>query len=233
MGAIVQARMSSQRFPKKVLFEVAGKPMLQYLLERLNHCNYLDPIVVATSVDDSDSPIAKHCELHGVACHRGSLTNVAGRFKEVLDIYEFDSFVRINGDSPLLDQRLIEKGVNVFIAGDFDIVTNAQERTYPKGQTVEILRADTFRYGYELMQAEDEFEHVTPYFYKHLDDFKIHNFALSQNLNGIQLSVDTEQDMDTFAAIVSRMKRVHWEYTLDDILGIYDSLLLIKPAHFR
>ena len=150
--------------------------MLQYLLERLNHCHYLDPIIVATSIDDRDSPIVDFCELFGVTCHRGSLKNVAGRFKEVLDIYELDSFVRINGDSPLLDQRLIEKGIDVFITSDFDIVTNAQERTYPKGQTVEILRTETFRYGYELMRKKDEFEHVTPYFYNHPDDFKIHNF---------------------------------------------------------
>ena len=225
IGAIVQARMSSQRFPNKVLYEVDGKPMLQYLLERLQHCNCLDALVVATSVDDSDTPIAEHCRQHGVACYRGSLLNVAGRFNQVLDVYQFDAFVRVNGDSPLLDQRLIEKGVGVFIVGDFDIVTNAQERTYPKGQTVEVLRSDTFRYGYELMRAEDEFEHVTPYFYKHPEDFRIHNFALPQNISAIRLSVDTQEDMDTFAAIVSRMEGPHWEYTLDDILEIHGRLV--------
>jgi spore coat polysaccharide biosynthesis protein SpsF len=225
IGAIVQARMTSSRLPGKVLYEVAGKPMLQYLLERLEQCNCLDASVVATSVDDSDTPIAKYCRQHGVSCHRGSLTDVAGRFKEALDVNQFDTFARVNGDSPLLDQRLIEKGVDIFVAGDFDIVTNAQERTYPKGQTVEILRADTFRYGYKSMRAEDEFEHVTPYFYKHPEDFKIHNFALPQNLNHIRLSVDTQEDMDTFAAIVSRMETPHWEYTLDDIVEIHSRLV--------
>lgn len=223
IGAIVQARMSSQRLPSKVLFKVAGKPMLQYLLERLEHCHCLDAIVVATSVDESDDPLAEYCRQNSVACYRGSLTDVAGRFKEVLDVYKFHSFVRVCGDSPLLDQSLIEKGVGIFKVGDFDIVTNAKDRTYPRGQTVEILRADTFRHGYERMRTKDELEHVTPYFYKHSELFKIHNLSLPLNLNNIQLSVDTAEDMNTFAGIVSRMERVHWEYKLDDILGILGS----------
>ena len=47
VGAIVQARMSSQRFPGKVLYKVAGKPMIQYLLERLTHCSSLDSVILA------------------------------------------------------------------------------------------------------------------------------------------------------------------------------------------
>ena len=76
------------------------------------------------------------------------------------------------------------------------------------------------------MRKKDEFEHVTPYFYNHPDDFKIHNFSLPQNLNYIQLSVDTKQDMDNFSTTISQMKREHWEYTLDDILEIHSRLLL-------
>jgi len=225
IGAIVQARMSSQRFPDKVLYEVAGKPLLQYLLERLEHCNCLDAIVVATSVDDSDTPIAEYCQQHSMACYRGPLANVAGRFNQVLDIYPFDGFVRVNGDSPLLDQQLIEKGVGIFLNGDFDLVTNVLPPTYPKGQSVEILRTTTYQGAYDHMQEAEDLEHVTKYFYKHPEHFRIHNFALAENLNGIQLSVDTWQDMDRCATILSKMSRPHWEYTLEDILQIYHNLV--------
>jgi len=228
IGAIVQARMRSQRFPNKVLYRVAGEPMLQYLLERLEHCNCLDAIVVATSVEDSDTPIAEHCLLHGVPCYRGSLSNVAGRFNQVLGMYQFDGFVRVNGDSPLLDQRLIEKGVDIFLNGDFDLVTNALPSTYPKGQSVEVLRTATYRRAYNHMQEAEDLEHVTKFFYKHPHDFRIHNFTLSENLNDIRLCVDTWQDMDNFTTIVSRMNRPHWEYTLEDVLQIYRGLV-----HYR
>lgn len=225
IGAIVQARMSSQRFPNKVLYRVAGKPMLQYLLERLEHCNCLDAIVVATSVEDSDTPIAEHCRQQGIPCYRGSLANVADRFNQVLDLYQFDGFVRVNGDSPLLDQRLIEKGVGIFLDGDFDLVTNALPPTYPKGQSVEVLRTSTYQRAYDRMQEAEDLEHVTKFFYKHPGDFRIKSFALAENLNDIRLSVDTWQDMDNFATIVSKMNKAHWEYTLEDILQIYRGLV--------
>ena len=224
IGAIVQARMSSQRFPNKVLYEVDGKPMLQYLLERLQHCNCLDALVVATSVDDSDTPIAEHCRQHGVACYRGPLLNVAGRFNQVLDVYQFDAFVRVNGDSPLLDQRLIEKGVGIFLNGDFDLVTNVLPRTYPKGQSVEVLRTAIYQRAYDRMQEAEDLEHVTKFFHKHPEDFRIRNFALAENLNHIRLCVDTRQDMDNFSTIVSKMNRPHWEYALEDILQVYRGL---------
>ena len=224
IGAIVQARMNSERFPNKTLYEVGGKPMLRYLLERLEHCNCLDAVVVATSVEPSDTPIAEYCEQHHIPCYRGSLTDVAGRFKEALDMHHFDYFVRVNGDSPLLDQLLIEKGVNVFLNGDFDLVTNTMPPTYPKGQSVEVLRTDTFRKAYERMQATEELEHLTRFYYQHPGDFRIKNFAYPENLNDIRLCVDTWQDMEQYATIVSKMSRPHWEYHLEDILQIYRSL---------
>ena len=224
IGAIVQARMSSQRFPGKMLYEVAGKPLIQYLLERLEHCGCLDKIVVATSVDTSDTLIADYCQHNRIACYRGSLSNVASRFHEILEIYQFDSFVRVNGDSPLLDQRLIEKGTGILLNGDFDLVTNIYPRTYPKGQSIEILPATAYQKAYDCMQEAEDLEHVTMFFHNHPEDFRIQNFALAENLNHIRLCVDTWQDMEIFAAIVSKMSRPHWEYTLEDILQIYRGL---------
>lgn len=221
IGAIVQARMSSQRLPGKVLYKVAGKPMLHYLLERLEHCGSLDAIVVATSTGESDTPIADYCQELGVACYRGPLYNVAGRFKEVLDVYQFDGFVRVNGDSPLLDQQLVDKGVDIFIRGNFDLVTNILPRTYPIGQSVEVLRSNAFRRGYQLMQEDEEFEHVTKFFYKNQQDFKIYNFASETYYGDLHLAVDTVSQMDTFTAIISRMTKSHWQYGLYEILEFY------------
>ena len=216
--------MSSQRFPNKVLYRVAGKPMLQYLLERLNTCSNLDVIIVATSVEPSDDAIVEFCQQYGISCYRGQPSNVASRFKEASETHALDAFIRVNGDSPLLDQRLIEKGIGIFLNGDFDLVTNVLPRTYPKGQSVEVLRTSTYQRTYPRMQESDDLEHVTKFFYKHPKDFRIHNFALAENLNNIQLSVDTWQDMDNFVTIVAKMSKPHWEYALEDILEIYYNL---------
>ncbi len=220
IGAIVQARMNSQRFPGKVLHKIAGRPMLQYLLERVTHCRSLDAIVVATSQELSDAPIADFCKKSGVACYRGPLFDVAGRFKEVLDKYKFDVFVRVNGDSPLLDQRLVDKGVRIFHQGGFEIVTNVLKRTYPVGQSIEILSACTFIKGYKLMQGPQDFEHATRFFYRNRKNFKIFNFVSDKDYSKIQLSVDTPEDLRAISLIITRMNKPHWQYGIEEILRL-------------
>lgn len=221
IGAIVQARMSSRRCPGKVLLKVAGKPLLQYLLERLEKCRSLNSIVVATSTDAADAAIADFCRERGTCSYRGSLTNVAERFKQVLDMYSLDGFVRVNGDSPLLDPILIDKAIAIFLKSDVDIVTNVFERSYPSGQSVEVLRASAFRRGFVCMHNEEDLEHVTRYFYEHGDRFKIMNFKSDRNWSGIHLSIDTADDLDVFAAIVTRMDRPHWQYGVEEVLHLH------------
>jgi spore coat polysaccharide biosynthesis protein SpsF len=218
VGIIIQARMGSRRFPGKVLHPVAGKPLLQYLLERLAHCRSVRERVVATSESDEDTPLVHFCEAQGIACRRGPLENVAERFKQVLDAYPFDAFVRVNGDSPLLDQAVVDRAVGRFLEGDAEIVTNVLERTFPRGQSVEVLRADTYQSAYADIRTEEDREHVTRFFYTNRDRFRIVNLRAPENHGGVQLSVDTPEDMHRFRALVARMRKPHWEYGLEEIL---------------
>lgn len=221
IGAIVQTRMSSQRLAGKVLRQTAGKPLIQYLLERLKCCRRLEAVIVATSTHESDAPIADFCRHYGITCFRGSLLDVAGRFNAVLNEYSFEAFARVNGDSPLLDPALVDRGVDCLLNSEAEIVTNVLPRTYPRGQSVEVLRTQTFRRGYEQMHQADDLEHVTSFFYRNQQGFRIHNFESTQRYGRIQLAVDTEHDLRVFAAIVARMDRPHWEYGLTEIVRLY------------
>lgn len=224
IGALIQARMGSKRLPGKTLQPVLGKPILQYLLERLSNAECLNEIVVATSDTEADSQIAAFCTKVGVPVFRGSLSDVAGRMVSALQAHPFETFVRVNGDSPFLDQRLIDHGVRLFRQGTFDLVTNVHPRTYPKGESVEILKSSTFCAAYGDMTDQEDLEHVTRYFYTNESRFRICNFASEERYEDIQLSVDTPEDMSLFSAIVSRMTRPHWAYTFEEILDICHSL---------
>ena len=221
IGTIVQARMSSQRLPGKVLNEVNGKPLLQYILERLEKCSTIKEFLIATSLEKSDDQIEEFCSKTHVPCYRGSLTDVASRFKEILEKERWDAFVRVNGDSPLIDQQLIDIGVNLFIDGNFDLVTNVFPRSYPPGQSVEIVRASTFKKIYSRMNDSDDFEHVTKFYYRNPKEFKIFNFTSLTDYSSAHLSVDTLQDMQVFSSIIKRMTRPHWDYHLEEVLEIY------------
>ena len=195
--------------------------MLEYLLERLDHCKRLNDVIVATSTDESDNWIEGYCKGVGVICYRGPLLNVAGRFKEVLDAYPFDTFIRICGDSPLLDLGLVENAAKIYFEGDYDIITNTHPKTFPKGQSVEVLNVETFKNVYKFMKESEDLEHVTRYFYRNKNQFRIYNVESEKNQSNIQLSIDTPRDMKVFEAIVTSMTRPHWEYGLKDIISLY------------
>lgn len=217
LAAIIQARMSSKRLPGKVLMTVDGKPMLKYLHERLSRCRYIDHIVVSTSTDTCDDRLAAFSQTIGITCFRGPLTNVAGRFKATLDHFGFDAFVRVNGDSPLLDYRLVDRGIDLLRRKRCDLVTNVFPRTYPAGQSVEVMRSDAFRNGYARMKKRHDMEHVTPFFYRRAEAFKIYNFTASEDYRDLHLAVDTTSDFNRFSALVTAMQQPHWEYGLGQL----------------
>lgn len=219
--AIIQARMSSHRLPGKSLARVNGRPLLQMVLERVDRCIALDGCVVATSTDSSDDALELFCESHGVPVHRSSLANVASRFREIAQRESCDAFVRVNGDSPLIDPRMIDQGIGRYCACSYDLVTNVQHRTYPRGQSVEVVRATAFERAYSLMCEPADFEHVTRVFYRRADDFQIGSFRHVSDLSGVQMSVDSAEDLERVRRIAARMTRPHVEYGLDALVRLH------------
>ena len=105
--AIVQARMSSSRLPKKVMKTILGKTVIQLLLERLSLSKRLDEIVVATSTESSDDDLVNHIKELGFKYFRGSESDVLSRFMGAAETYSADVVVRITGDCPLVDPSLV------------------------------------------------------------------------------------------------------------------------------
>lgn len=223
--AVCQARMGSDRLPGKVLAPIAGKPALAYLLERLERARTVDGVVVATSSAPEDDDLARFCEDAGIALHRGPLADVAGRFVEVIDRFGLDAFVRVNGDSPLFDQVLMDLGVERFRAGEWDVVTNVFPRSFPTGQSFEVIRADTYRAVYAELTDPADREHVTPFLYRHAERFRIDNLESGSEGPRISLSLDTPEDQRTISAIVERMDRPHWTYTSAELIELHRQVI--------
>ncbi len=203
IGAIIQARFSSQRLPGKVLRPLCGKPLLAHLVDRLKRSTALDVIGVATSIESSDDAVAAFCASAEISCYRGSLDDVLGRMQAAARNFALDGIVRVSGDSPLLDPALVRQAVKLFRRGGWDLVTNVQVRSFPKGQSVEILSAEALDRVAKNARAATEREHVTPYIYTHPDLFRIRNLVARVARPTLQLSVDTEEDLVRIEAILS------------------------------
>lgn len=212
--------MSSRRLPGKSLRPLAGRPALAYVLERLAHAESLDLIVVATSSDGADDAIARFCRAEGVQCHRGPLDDVAGRFGEVVDRFGLEEFVRISGDSPFLDQRLVDRAVKLFTETEVALVTNVFPRSFPHGQSVEVLRAGPFRAALADMTDPADREHVTPFLYRHPERFPLQSFSAPRDWSDVRLVLDTPEDEVRIATMLARMERPHWDYRYDELVGL-------------
>lgn len=161
--AIVQARMGSTRFPGKVLMPIRGIPMLELLLARLARSTEVDRIVVATSVDPQDNPLADRVRALGYACERGSELDVLDRYVQAIRSNPSDIVVRITGDCPLVDPALVDKAVLTFKASGVDYLSNTAPPTWPDGLDVEVFSVAALeRAGREAHDPYDR-EHVTPY----------------------------------------------------------------------
>ena len=72
-------RLKSTRLPKKILLEVAGKPLIVCILDRLK-CTYtIDKIIICTSSNPQDDPLEQVAEQEGIYCFRGSENDVLKR----------------------------------------------------------------------------------------------------------------------------------------------------------
>jgi spore coat polysaccharide biosynthesis protein SpsF len=211
--------MGSARLPGKVLRPIAGKPIVEYLLERLERAGRLDRIIVATSVEPADDGIAELCSARGTPCHRGDEADVAGRFVDAAAAHGLDAVVRVSADSPLLDQALVDRAVVLYDDG-VDLVTNVAPRTFPPGESVEVVRVEALRRARAEMTEQEDLEHVTRYLYARPERFRIRNFAAARAYPPLHLAVDTVEDLARVEAIVARMERPHWEYGLDDVVAL-------------
>jgi spore coat polysaccharide biosynthesis protein SpsF len=228
--AVVQARLSSSRLPGKILRPLAGQPMLGHLCDGLARACTLDGIIIATSSESSDDVVENYARERDMPIFRGSLSNVAKRLLEAARWSHADVLVRINGDSPLLDPVLVDQAVSLFVANSVDIVTNVQPRSFPKGQSVEVIATASLAEAVVHMTTEYEREHVTPYFYTHSDRCMIRSFEAAQPRPEVQLSVDTAADFARCEEIMKMLGRPHWEAGWEACVKAYDELLALESG---
>jgi spore coat polysaccharide biosynthesis protein SpsF len=192
--AFIQVRTSSKRFNKKVLKKIDNNYLFLNVYNRVKVSRRIDKIIILTSTHKSDDVIEKICLKKNISYFRGSLNNVLKRYCDAIKVYKPDYIVRINGDSPFIDYKIINKALGIYNKNSFDIVTNVNPRTYPKGQSVEVCNSKVLQNILKKVKKKEHKEHVTSYIYSNPKNFKILNFEYKTNLYYLQFSVDTKND---------------------------------------
>ncbi len=192
MLAIIQARSNSKRFKNKVLKLIFGKPMIWYVIQRIKKTKKVKKTIVATSQNKTDDKLVKYLKKNNFNYYRGSLNNVAERMVKAANKKKY--FIRISADSPLIEPKIIDRAISIHeVNKNYDLITNIFPRTFPKGQSVEIINSNKIKKSIQFMNKH-ELEHVTKYFYNNWKKFKIKNFKSINLKNKLNMSIDTIKD---------------------------------------
>tara|TARA_B100000965_G_C19592714_1_gene758671 strand:+ start:2791 stop:3414 length:624 start_codon:yes stop_codon:yes gene_type:complete len=207
MLAIIQARSNSKRFKNKILYKVNGKPLLWYVYNSVKKSKLVKKIVVAISNKKLDDKVAIYLKKNNIKFKRGDLNNVAKRIFMVVKNSKSKFFIRISGDSPLIDHRIIDRAIKIHKKKkNYDLITNIFPRSFPSGQSVEIIRTDILGKILKLRLDKYFYEHVTPYFYKKKIGFKIKNFTCNKNFAKKKYSIDTKRDLNSLTSLIIKSK---------------------------
>jgi spore coat polysaccharide biosynthesis protein SpsF (cytidylyltransferase family) len=216
---ILQARCSSSRLPGKVLLPILGEPMLFRQIERLNRCASFDKLIVATSSDLTDDPLAFECTTHRVEFFRGSLDDVLDRFVQAAKPYQPETVVRLTGDCPLADPALIDEVIKYFYEGNYDYVSNCDPPTFPDGLDVEVMRFSSLEAAHHEAVLPSHREHVTPFVRSDPERFLIGNYACDTNRSHLRWTVDEPEDFEFVRSIYEMLYPAKPDFRTDDILN--------------
>ena len=221
--ASIEARMSASRLPGKVLMDVAGAPALERLVRRLTRAVSLDAIVLATTTNPADDPLAQWAEARKLPCYRGSEEDVLERVVEAHRMMGTEVIVEICGDTPLLDPRVVDAAVNRFLRGDVDVVSNTANLTWPQGIDAQVFRFEDLEKIARTQSDPAVREHVSLYFYENPDKYRIHHLAAppEETAPDIRLQLDYAEDLELIRAVYSRLEpRLGDGFGVPDILGL-------------
>ena len=174
---IVQARMGSSRLPGKVMLPLAGKPLLERMLERVCAARTAVIVSVATTTNPEDQPIRDLCARLGARCYCGHPTDLLDRHYRAALPQRPDAVVKIPSDCPLIDPGVIDRVLQFYI-GDheqYDYVSNLHPPTWPDGNDVEVVAFDALARAWREADAPLEREHTTPYLWNRPGLFRLGN----------------------------------------------------------
>jgi len=225
--AIIQARMSSTRLPGKVLKPILGRPMLWHIVHRLKHVTALAKIIVATSDQPSDDPVRRFCSENAIPFFAGSENDVLDRFYQAALIFQGDPLIRITGDCPFVDPKIVSELLSLYqksYADHIGVATGAgaiylDGGRFPDGLDAECIRLSALEKAWREATEQSDREHVTPYIWQNKGIFRCQVLKSPKDYSHMRWTVDNEEDFQLVTNIYENLYRDDKPFLMKDILN--------------
>lgn len=218
--AIIQARVGATRLPGKTLADIAGKPLLAHVIQRVRASRTVSEIVVATTTAPEDRAVLDLAVQYGVKVYAGSRDDVLDRFYQAAKLVSAEVIVRITADDPFKDPQVLDKIAQYFIDHpELDYASNTIEPTYPEGLDIEVFSFAALETAWREARLPSEREHVTPYIWKNPDKFKVANIKHDEDLSHLRWTIDYKEDLCFAREVYARL--YHGQvFLMEDILAL-------------
>lgn len=221
--AIVQARMASTRLPGKSLAPLAGVPLIAHVCARAAAARSIAKVVLATTIDSSDDPLAAWAEGSGVACVRGAVDDVLGRYAAAArSVPDAEAVLRVTADDPFKDPDVIDATVDLFRREKLDFAYNNKPPSFPEGLDSEVFTATALREAEQAAADPYEREHMTQHFYRNPDRFRQANLAYERDLSSLRWTIDTPADLAMARAVYDALYAPGEIFRMPDILKLLE-----------
>ncbi len=225
--------------------EILDQPMLVQVMERLSRAESLHQVIVATTTEAADDPVAALCQKQGYAYFRGSLQDVLDRFYQAALAYHADVVVRVTADCPLIDPAVVDLTVRAFLGQvkppaqrtslgaipPYDFASNRLpppwKRTFPIGLDTEVVSFAALERAWKEAAQQHQREHVLPYLYDDIgvdfdqpSRFRVLVVDWTQDYSSLRWTVDTPQDLDLVQRIFSAFG--HNRFGWQDVLALFE-----------
>jgi 3-deoxy-manno-octulosonate cytidylyltransferase (CMP-KDO synthetase) len=117
---VIPARLDSKRLPRKLLRDIAGKPMLYWVYRNASRSQSLSSLLVATESDE----VMSYCQQEGIpVTMTGRHPSGSDRLNEVMERTDADIYVNIQGDEPMLRPEQLDLLLAPLLAGEAQVAT--------------------------------------------------------------------------------------------------------------
>ncbi len=197
--ACIIARTNSTRLPQKVLLDVNGKKLIEYIINKLKRSTLIDQIYICTSTDPNDDILSVVAQENNVFCYQGSKFSILERLNAVCEKEKADHVVRITGDNIFCDETYIDIMVENHINNNSEFT---RTEYLPLGVTAEIISHKALKKSLKFV-PESFSEYLTLYLFDP-DNFKCQIIIpeKSHRQPFWSLTVDTKDDYNKVLTII-------------------------------
>ena len=218
---VIQARMGSSRLPGKALLELAGRPLIWHMIDRMRRVRQVGDIVLATTGDARNAPLIALAKSEGLAVFQHpDEDDLAGRIAGAIRGRPGNIVLKTGGDCPLIDPAVLQRMVNVALADeDADFVSNRINWSYPLGLSADMVSRRAIEWCDINLKRPEDRELFALYIRDHPERFKVIPIVNDQDLSHHGWTVDEPADVDFMRTVFDHLYVPGKCFGLADVLS--------------